>query len=150
MAYKAFDEVCPGAYCLSVSGDLQGIFLRLYPKPTISKSAQLFDVTAVAASQNSPRYARLKQFLRSDNIKSWALLIFGAFASLRKIPCKSLDTRVYAEGTQSYIESYKPLRFLSSVRLRRNPSLYSDILFNNVPTGDSPCLHVTVRIFLQG
>ena len=53
--------------------------------------------------------------------RSWYLGLSPVFG---KSPASPQDTRVYAEGTQSYIESYKPLRFLSSVRLRRNPTLY--------------------------
>ena len=53
--------------------------------------------------------------------RSWYLGLSPVFVNS---PASPLDTRVYAEGTQSYIESYKPLRFLSSVRLRGNHTLY--------------------------
>ena len=53
--------------------------------------------------------------------RSWYLGLSPVFG---KSPASPPDTRVYAEGTQSYIESYKPLRFLSSVRLRGNHTLY--------------------------
>ena len=75
--------------------------------------------------------------------RSWYLGLSPVFG---KSPASPPDTRVYAEGTQSYIESYKPLRFLSSVRLRRNHTLYmlhTDLY--ECARRDSPHVYKVVR-----